>query len=189
VARPRRGGRGSAGEPPDSAADGGCRAAPWGEDAARVANSAQQACPGPQRSPSGGRACGRFSSAPASRPVAEVPGVALAGAGRRGDKVGGWLAARTRTSCPLIRCSTSRGWSPTRGFRSRRPLLSWAKSPTLVRKLVADGRIPRHGRPRNGRPLLLSEVEALRDKGDPIRLRDAAAPARPNGPGHARARG
>jgi hypothetical protein len=63
------------------------------------------------------------------------------------------------------------------------------KSPTLVRKMVGDGRIPRHSRPRNGRPLLLSEVEALRDKGDPIRLRDAAAPARPNGPGHARARG
>jgi hypothetical protein len=48
------------------------------------------------------------------------------------------------------------------------------KKPAQVHRYVALGRLPRHGPPNNGRPLLLSEVEALRDKGEPIPLRDAA---------------
>src|SRR3954454_16985759 len=48
------------------------------------------------------------------------------------------------------------------------------KNPAQVHRYVALGRLPRHGPPHNGRPLLLSEVEALRDKGEPIPLKDAA---------------
>ncbi|WP_328522799.1 hypothetical protein [Kribbella sp. NBC_00359] len=48
------------------------------------------------------------------------------------------------------------------------------KKPAQVHRYVALGRVPRHGPPNNGRPLLLSEVEALRDRGAPIPLTDAA---------------
>ncbi|WP_329481570.1 hypothetical protein OG555_05405 [Kribbella sp. NBC_01484] len=48
------------------------------------------------------------------------------------------------------------------------------KKPAQVHRFIALGRLPRHGPPNNGRPLLLSEVEALRDKGEPIPLKDAA---------------
>jgi hypothetical protein len=48
------------------------------------------------------------------------------------------------------------------------------KKPAQVHRHVALGRLPRHGPANNGRPLLLSEVEALRDKGEPIPLKDAA---------------
>jgi hypothetical protein len=48
------------------------------------------------------------------------------------------------------------------------------KKPARVHRYVALGRLPRHGPANNGRPLLLSEVEALRDKGEPIPLKDAA---------------
>jgi excisionase family DNA binding protein len=43
-----------------------------------------------------------------------------------------------------------------------------------VRRLIAKGRLPRHGAANNFWPLQLSEVEALRDIGDPISLKDAA---------------
>jgi len=46
------------------------------------------------------------------------------------------------------------------------------KKPAQVHRFVALGRVPRHGPANNGRPLLLSEVEALRDKGEPIPLRN-----------------
>src|SRR4051794_21933185 len=48
------------------------------------------------------------------------------------------------------------------------------KKPAQVHRFIALGRLPRHGPPNNGRPLLLSQVEALRDKGEPIPLKDAA---------------
>ncbi|MFG1820619.1 helix-turn-helix domain-containing protein [Kribbella sp. NPDC049174] len=48
------------------------------------------------------------------------------------------------------------------------------KSPAQVHRFIALGRLPRHGQPNNGRPLLLSEVVALRDKGEPIKLVPAA---------------
>ena len=48
------------------------------------------------------------------------------------------------------------------------------KKPAQVHRYVALGRLPRHGPPNNGRPLLVSEVEALRDKGEPIPLKEAA---------------
>jgi hypothetical protein len=35
------------------------------------------------------------------------------------------------------------------------------KKPAQVHRFIALGRLPRHGLPNNGRPLLLSEVEAL----------------------------
>ena len=49
------------------------------------------------------------------------------------------------------------------------------KKPAQVHRYVVLGRLPRHGPANNGRPLRLSEVEALRDKGEPIPLKDAAA--------------
>ncbi len=48
------------------------------------------------------------------------------------------------------------------------------KKPAQVHRYIALGRLPRHGPANNGRPLLLSEVEALRDKGEPIPLKHAA---------------
>src|SRR3954451_6239545 len=48
------------------------------------------------------------------------------------------------------------------------------KKPAQVHRYIALGRLPRHGPANNGRPLLRSEVEALRDKGEPIPLKDAA---------------
>ncbi|MEV0291144.1 hypothetical protein AB0H36_44035 [Kribbella sp. NPDC050820] len=48
------------------------------------------------------------------------------------------------------------------------------KRPSQVRRLIALGRLPRHGPASNTRPLVLSEVEALRDKGEPIKLVAAA---------------
>jgi hypothetical protein len=48
------------------------------------------------------------------------------------------------------------------------------KEPAQVHRFVALGRLPRHGPANNGRPLLLSDVEALRDKGEPIPLKHAA---------------
>ena len=42
------------------------------------------------------------------------------------------------------------------------------KKPAQVHRFIAPGRLPRHGPPNNGRPLLLSEVEALRDEGEPV---------------------
>ena len=48
------------------------------------------------------------------------------------------------------------------------------KRPAQVHRFIALGRLPRHGPANNGRPLVLSEVEALRDKGDPVPLKHAA---------------
>jgi hypothetical protein len=48
------------------------------------------------------------------------------------------------------------------------------KTVAQVHRFIGLGRLPRHGPPNNGRPLLLSEVEALHDKGEPIPLKDAA---------------
>ncbi|MEU4292095.1 hypothetical protein AB0E63_28050 [Kribbella sp. NPDC026596] len=48
------------------------------------------------------------------------------------------------------------------------------KTLAQVRRYVAQGRLPRHGPANNFWPLLLSEVEALRAKGEPISLKDAA---------------
>jgi hypothetical protein len=48
------------------------------------------------------------------------------------------------------------------------------KKPAQVHRFIALGRLPRHGPANNGRPLLLSQVEALRDKGEPIPLTAAA---------------
>ncbi|WP_432887953.1 helix-turn-helix domain-containing protein [Kribbella sp. CA-245084] len=48
------------------------------------------------------------------------------------------------------------------------------KTPTQVRRYITMGRLPRHGPPNNFRPVLLSDVEALRDKGEPISLKVAA---------------
>lgn len=48
------------------------------------------------------------------------------------------------------------------------------KKPYQVHRLIRLGRLPRHGPPNNWRPLLLSEVEALRAKGEPLRMKDAA---------------
>ncbi|MEV0287941.1 hypothetical protein AB0H36_27825 [Kribbella sp. NPDC050820] len=48
------------------------------------------------------------------------------------------------------------------------------KKPAQVHRFITLGRLPRHGPPNNGRPLLLSEVEALRDKGEPIPVKEAA---------------
>lgn len=47
------------------------------------------------------------------------------------------------------------------------------KKPAQVHRYVALGRLPRHGAAHNGRPLLLAEVEALRNKGEPIPLHAA----------------
>ncbi|WP_432887941.1 hypothetical protein ACQPYH_06345 [Kribbella sp. CA-245084] len=61
------------------------------------------------------------------------------------------------------------------------PRISIAQGATVLGKTVAQvhrlvrlGRLPRHGPGKNGRPLLLSEVEALRAKGDPIPVKAAA---------------
>jgi hypothetical protein len=48
------------------------------------------------------------------------------------------------------------------------------KKPAQVHRYVALGRLSRHGPANNGRPLLLSEVETLRDNGEPIPLKQAA---------------
>ena len=48
------------------------------------------------------------------------------------------------------------------------------KKTAQVHRYVALGRLPRHGPGNNGKPLLLSELEALRDKGQPIPLKHAA---------------
>jgi len=48
------------------------------------------------------------------------------------------------------------------------------KTVVQVRRLIAQGRLPRHGPANNFRPLLLSEVQALHAKGEPIPLKDAA---------------
>jgi hypothetical protein len=48
------------------------------------------------------------------------------------------------------------------------------KTVAQVHRLVKVGRLPRHGPANNGRPLLLSEVEALRDKGEPVPVTVAA---------------
>lgn len=42
------------------------------------------------------------------------------------------------------------------------------KKPAQVHRFIALGRLPRHRPATNGCPLLLSKVEALRDKGEPI---------------------
>jgi hypothetical protein len=48
------------------------------------------------------------------------------------------------------------------------------KTVVQIRRHITQGRLPRHGPANNFRPLLLSEVEALHAKGEPISLRDAA---------------
>jgi hypothetical protein len=48
------------------------------------------------------------------------------------------------------------------------------KKPAQVHRYVALGRVPRHGPANNGRPLLLSEVEAPPDRRELIPLKDAA---------------
>lgn len=48
------------------------------------------------------------------------------------------------------------------------------KTVPQVHRLIKLGRLPRHGPANNGRPLLLSEVEALRQKGEPVPVKVAA---------------
>jgi hypothetical protein len=91
-------------------------------------------------------------------------------------RLGAWRPTSTkhRANPPSIHCSGSLGWSTTPGSLSRRQAVVLGKKPAQVHRYIALGRLPRHGPAHNGRPLLLSEVEALREKGEPIPLKHAA---------------
>jgi hypothetical protein len=91
-------------------------------------------------------------------------------------KLGAWRPIRTKNpaNSPSIHCSALPRLVDDPRISITQGAVVLGKKPAQVHRFVALGRLPRHGPASNGRPLLLSEVEALRDKGEPIPLKHAA---------------